>query len=171
MPEPREFQGLARSNLVELCQRLRKRVRDRGRNLTYLHSLMGVKRTELVRRLVRAEEMRRSAASQCERLCRRALDLEKKLAMVEGASALATVGVDVHAAMVDVGQEQEAEIFRLTEEVEALRSYESSPIYEVGDVPGKPWMRRIWRLGALWECDVPTEQVKYKLEKLQGDKE
>jgi len=132
MPEPREFQGLARSNLVELCQRLRKRVRDRGRQVTYLHGLMGVKRTELVRRLMRAEELYRGARTQCERHLQRILELEKKL--------VKTTKIEV------------------TDE----------PCYEVGDVPGKPWMRRIWRLGALWECDVPTEQVKYKLEQLQG---
>ena len=133
MPEPREFQGLGRGLIIELCERLRSRAQARGRRVTYLNGLMGVKRTELVRRLMRAEELYRGARTQCERHLQRVLELEKKLAG-------ARIGV------VD------------------------EPRYEVDDVPGKPWMRRIWRIGALWECDVPTEQVKYKLEQLQGDK-
>ena len=134
MPEPREFQGLGRGLIIELCERLRRSRTRARKQIAYLHGLMGVKRTELVRRLMRAEELCRGARTQCERHLQRILELEKKLAE-------AKIGV------VD------------------------EPRYEVGDVPGKPWMRRIWRIGALWECDVPTEQVKYKLEKLQGDKE
>ncbi len=137
MPELRDYQKLSRGLLIELCERLRgsrKRVvraaaESRGQ-IAYLYSLMGVKRTELVRRLMRAEELRRGARAQCQRHLQRILELEKKLAE-------AKIGV------VD------------------------EPSYEVEDVPGKPWMRRIWRIGALWECDVPTEQVKYKLQQLQ----
>lgn len=69
-------------------------------------------------------------------LIQRILELEQKLAMVEGTSALASVGVDAHAALVTVAKEAEADVELL---MQALCFYSAPDSYfAIAFIPDPP---------------------------------